>query len=236
MLDLSSWPAGMRVIVRKERPHPGAQLRFTDIHALRFTALTAFTTDAKKGQLAGLELRHRRRGLLRGPDPRREGHRSPQPGPEELRPEPAVVRDRRPGLRAPGLDPDARPHREPPAAGNPDGSGSACSPSPDASPAAPAACGSDSPGAGHGPTRSPPRSPARKPCRPTNQQQPSLRHRRSNPGPWNARTRRDSRAASHGPDLKKTTSRTVKASTSGTRKIEVSAPSAPDQQRLANLQ
>ena len=23
MLDLSSWPAGMRVIVRKERPHPG---------------------------------------------------------------------------------------------------------------------------------------------------------------------------------------------------------------------
>jgi hypothetical protein len=25
-LDLSGWPAGMRVIVRKERPHPGAQL------------------------------------------------------------------------------------------------------------------------------------------------------------------------------------------------------------------
>ncbi|WP_372500211.1 hypothetical protein [Sphaerisporangium perillae] len=31
MLDLSSWPKGMRVIVGKERPHPGAQLRFTDI-------------------------------------------------------------------------------------------------------------------------------------------------------------------------------------------------------------
>jgi hypothetical protein len=27
MLNLDSWPAGMRVIVRKERPHPGAQLR-----------------------------------------------------------------------------------------------------------------------------------------------------------------------------------------------------------------
>ena len=38
MLDLSSWPAGMRVIVRKERPHPGAQLRFTDIDGHRFTA------------------------------------------------------------------------------------------------------------------------------------------------------------------------------------------------------
>jgi DDE family transposase len=76
MLDLSSWPAGMRLIVRKERPHPGAQLRFTDIDRHRFTA---FATDAKKGQLAGLELRHRRRGPLRGPDPRRQGHRAAQP-------------------------------------------------------------------------------------------------------------------------------------------------------------
>ena len=32
LLDLSTgWPAGMRVIVRKERPHPGAQLRITDV-------------------------------------------------------------------------------------------------------------------------------------------------------------------------------------------------------------
>jgi hypothetical protein len=58
MLDLSSSPAGMRVIVRKERPHPGAQLRFTDVDGHRFTA---FATDARKGQLADLELRHRRR-------------------------------------------------------------------------------------------------------------------------------------------------------------------------------
>ena len=48
----------MRVIVRKERPHPGAQLRFTDVDGLRFTA---FGTDTKQGQLADLELRHRRR-------------------------------------------------------------------------------------------------------------------------------------------------------------------------------
>jgi hypothetical protein len=58
LLDLSPWPAGMRVIVRRERPHPGAQLRFTDIDGHRFTA---FATDARRGQLAGLELRHRRR-------------------------------------------------------------------------------------------------------------------------------------------------------------------------------
>jgi hypothetical protein len=43
----------MRVIVRKERPHPGAQLRFTDIDGHRFTALA---TGTRKGQLADLEL------------------------------------------------------------------------------------------------------------------------------------------------------------------------------------
>jgi Transposase DDE domain group 1 len=58
LLDLANWPAGMRVIVRKERPHPGAQLRFTDIDGHRFTC---FATSTKRGQLADLELRHRRR-------------------------------------------------------------------------------------------------------------------------------------------------------------------------------
>jgi hypothetical protein len=58
MPDLSTWPKGMRLIVRKERPHPGAQLRFTDFDGLR---LTCFATNTKGGQLADLELRHRRR-------------------------------------------------------------------------------------------------------------------------------------------------------------------------------
>jgi hypothetical protein len=58
LLDMAGWPAGMRVIARKERPHPGAQLRFTDLGGHRFTA---FATDARTGQLADLELRHRRR-------------------------------------------------------------------------------------------------------------------------------------------------------------------------------
>ena len=58
MLDLAAWPKGMRVIVRKERPHPGAQLRFTDIDGHRFTC---FATGTRHGQLADLELRHRRR-------------------------------------------------------------------------------------------------------------------------------------------------------------------------------
>jgi hypothetical protein len=56
LLDLTSWPHGSRVIVRRERPHPGAQLRFTDADGHRFTA---FLTDTAGGQLADLEVRHR---------------------------------------------------------------------------------------------------------------------------------------------------------------------------------
>ncbi len=48
----------MRLVVRKERPHPGAQLRFTDHDGLR---LTAFVTNSTTGSLPELELRHRRR-------------------------------------------------------------------------------------------------------------------------------------------------------------------------------
>lgn len=60
LLDLSAWPEGARVIVRRERPHPGAQIRFTDAAGHRFTA---FVTDTPPGgparQFADLEVRHR---------------------------------------------------------------------------------------------------------------------------------------------------------------------------------
>lgn len=59
-VDLSTWPAGARLILRKEHPHPGAQLTFTDAAGMR---ITAFLTDTPPGvipgQIAGLELRHR---------------------------------------------------------------------------------------------------------------------------------------------------------------------------------
>ena len=64
LLDLQrqGWPVGMRVIVRRERPHPGAQLRITDANGWR---ITAFATNTRPGglgtQLPDLELRHRRR-------------------------------------------------------------------------------------------------------------------------------------------------------------------------------
>jgi Transposase DDE domain group 1 len=55
-LAIAGWPDGMRVIVRRERPHPGAQLTFTDIDGWRFQAMA---TDTPSGQLAHLEARHR---------------------------------------------------------------------------------------------------------------------------------------------------------------------------------
>lgn len=52
------WPPGMRVIARRERPHPGAQLRITDAHGWR---ITMFATNTTGGRLADLEVRHRLR-------------------------------------------------------------------------------------------------------------------------------------------------------------------------------
>jgi hypothetical protein len=52
-----SWPADMRVLVRRERPHPGAQLdAFEDRDGWRYQAMATNTTV---GQLAFLEARHR---------------------------------------------------------------------------------------------------------------------------------------------------------------------------------
>lgn len=54
---LARWPAGMRVIVRRERPHPGAQLSlFEETDGWRYQA---FVTNTRVGQLAFLEARHR---------------------------------------------------------------------------------------------------------------------------------------------------------------------------------
>jgi hypothetical protein len=52
------WPAGMRVIARRERPHPGAQLRITDADGWR---ITVFATNVTGGRLADLEVTHRLR-------------------------------------------------------------------------------------------------------------------------------------------------------------------------------
>jgi len=60
-LDLSGWPTGSRVIVRRERPHPGAQLSFTDADGYRFQAIL---TDQPDDDIAALERRHRERARV----------------------------------------------------------------------------------------------------------------------------------------------------------------------------
>jgi hypothetical protein len=55
-LHAAGWPAGTRAICRRERPHPGAQLTFSDADGWRFQV---FITDQPDPDLAPLELRHR---------------------------------------------------------------------------------------------------------------------------------------------------------------------------------
>jgi Transposase DDE domain group 1 len=55
-VDLASWPEGSRLIVRRERPHPGAQLSFTDHDGHRFQAIL---TDQDEKDIALIECRHR---------------------------------------------------------------------------------------------------------------------------------------------------------------------------------
>ncbi len=58
LADISGWPEGSRLIVRRERPHPGAQLSFTDRDGHRFQAIL---TDQEGSDIAAIERRHRPR-------------------------------------------------------------------------------------------------------------------------------------------------------------------------------
>ncbi len=55
-IDLAGWPEGTRLICRRERPHPGAQLTFTDVDGHRFQC---FITDQPGPDIAALEAVHR---------------------------------------------------------------------------------------------------------------------------------------------------------------------------------
>ena len=59
-LDLTGWPAGSRAICRRERPHPGAQLSFTDADGHRFQVLLT----NQEGDPVALEARHRARARV----------------------------------------------------------------------------------------------------------------------------------------------------------------------------
>jgi len=60
-LDLSRWPAGTRAICRRERPHPGAQLSFSDEGGHRFQVVL---TNQRGTRIARLEQVHRQRAAI----------------------------------------------------------------------------------------------------------------------------------------------------------------------------
>lgn len=60
-LDLAAWPAGSRAICRRERPHPGAQLSFSDAGGHRFQVTL---TNQRGARIARLEQLHRRRAAI----------------------------------------------------------------------------------------------------------------------------------------------------------------------------
>ncbi|SOR77702.1 hypothetical protein SCNRRL3882_1172 [Streptomyces chartreusis NRRL 3882] len=76
---LDGWPKGMRLIIRKERPHPGAQLRITDAHGMR---ITCFPTSTPTGRSPSSSSRARRFRPVRGRGtraPTRQPATSPPP-------------------------------------------------------------------------------------------------------------------------------------------------------------
>jgi len=61
LVDLSGWPVGTRMIARREDPHPGAQLTFTDLDGHRFQLMV---TDLGDEDVAYLEALYRGRGRV----------------------------------------------------------------------------------------------------------------------------------------------------------------------------
>jgi len=60
-LDLSAWPEGTRALCRRERPHPGAQLSFSDAGGHRFQVTL---TNQQGKRIARLEQVHRQRAAI----------------------------------------------------------------------------------------------------------------------------------------------------------------------------
>ena len=150
LIPLTGWPPGTRLILRKERPHPGAQLRITDADGLRITGFLTntarggpaassptwnYVTAATPGSRTG-SARRRTPGCATCPSttPTRTGSGSPSPH---------SPRTCSPGARGSPCPP-------PPPATNPSGYGCGSSPPPDGScaPRGAASCTSTRPGPG----------------------------------------------------------------------------------------
>ena len=82
LVDLSAWPEGTRLLARREQPHPGAQLNFTDVDGYRYQV---FVTDLFDADISYLEALYRGRGRVRMCHPRHQRHRAGQLPEPQLR-------------------------------------------------------------------------------------------------------------------------------------------------------
>src|SRR3954453_6880332 len=103
-LELGAWAPGPRVLVRRERPHPGAQLSFSDHDGHRFLA----TLTDLPGDPVELECPRPRPRQRRRPRPRGQADRAGEPALPRIRPQRRLARTLpdRPGSDR--LDPSAR--------------------------------------------------------------------------------------------------------------------------------
>ena len=167
LIDLSRWPEGTRAIARREEPHPGAQLTFTDADGHRFQVFitdqpTPTSPTSKPSNAAEVE-------------PRSSSATSRTPVSATCHPPtcpstpPGSPRPSSPTTYSPGPNWSASTTTSP--APNPNGCATACYTPPARSPAAGAAPGSVSPPPGPGPPILSPRSTrsASSACRPESQ-------------------------------------------------------------------
>jgi hypothetical protein len=104
LVDLSPWGAGTRMIARRELPHPGAQLTFSDVEGYRYLV---FITDHEENDVCS-STRCIGPGTLRTPDLRRQGHRTGQPALGQLRHQRGLARLGPRRRRSVGLDEGTR--------------------------------------------------------------------------------------------------------------------------------
>ena len=159
---LAGYPSGTRVIVRRERPHPGAQLdAFEEADGWRYTA---FATDTRVRATRPPRRPTPRARPGRGPDPLREGHR-PGPLPVPIvRDQPSLADRRDARGRSDRLDPAPAPARSTWPRPNRRRCATGCCTSPPGSPADNAGSGCASNAPGPGPATSPRRSPGSRHC------------------------------------------------------------------------
>src|SRR3954469_19875067 len=101
---LDAWPQDSRLIVRRERPHPGAQLSFTDVDGHRFSVLHHRPSRPRSRRPADAPPRARDR---RRPRPRPQEHRPVQPALLGVQAQPGVAGSRTGRPRFDRLDPTA---------------------------------------------------------------------------------------------------------------------------------